>query len=126
MNDAIQALQFIPSDIDRETWLTIGMACKEGGLSFDDYDSWSSTAKSYNQKQCLSVWRSIKEGGVTVATLFYIAKQYGYTPNGDIDHKAVEAEREKSRQRQFQAYAEKAKLAESAEGVKKTNSLLDS
>lgn len=114
MSEAINALQFIPPDIDRETWLTLGMASKDGGLSFYDFDSWSSTASSYNQKQCQSVWRSIKRGGVTVATLFHIAKQYGYKPNGDIDHKAVVVEREKSRQRQIQVNTEKARLAASA------------
>ena len=114
MSSLINALQFIPPDLDRETWLTVGMAGKDGGLTFEDFDLWSSAASSYNAKDVKSVWRSIKGGGVTVATLFHIAKEYGYKPDGEVDYKAIERERVKAKSRQLKLEAERARLAELA------------
>ena len=76
----LYALDFIPSDIQREKWVQIAMALKSDGFDFDIFDTWSSTATNYNSKNAQAVWKSVHAGGVSVGTLFHLAKQYGYTP----------------------------------------------
>ena len=83
MSDAdtiAEALRFVPAD-DRETWLRIGMAVKSdlGDSGFSLWDDWSATASNYKEAAARDVWRSIKTGPVGVGTLFYIARQHGYT-----------------------------------------------
>jgi len=74
----IEALYAIPSDIDRDQWIRIGMALKADGEEFDIFDSWSKSAQNYRQKDALSAWKSFKNGAVGIGTLFYIARQYGW------------------------------------------------
>lgn len=74
------ALRRIPSD-DRDTWVRVGMAIKSAGLGFDVFDEWSQSTASdnYSQRDTKSVWHSFKrEGGVTIGTLFAMAKQHGW------------------------------------------------
>ncbi|MCU7371502.1 DUF927 domain-containing protein [Paucibacter sp. O1-1] len=82
-----EALQCIPPDLDRETWVRLGMAVKAelGADGFELWDAWSSDAKGYSATDARDTWRSIKAGGrVTVGTLFGIAKDYGYCfPDAD-------------------------------------------
>lgn len=77
---AIHALHTIPADCERDTWVRVGMACKDVGVSFDTFDQWSAQGDSYNAKDCLSAWKSFKEGkGVGAGTLFSIAKRHGWS-----------------------------------------------
>lgn len=79
---------------DRDTWVRSAMAAKAAGLDFDDFHDWSSGAGNYrNEAECRSVWNSIKEGGVSDASLFYAAKAAGWT-----DDVTVRTERPQSRQ----------------------------
>lgn len=76
-----QALGCIPPDVDRETWVRLGMAVKAemGADGFELWDTWSSDSKAYNATDARDTWRSIKTGGrVTVGTLFGIAKEHGF------------------------------------------------
>ncbi len=79
---------------DRETWVKTGMAAKAAGLDFDEFHNWSAGAGNYrNEAECRSVWNSIKEGGVTAASLFRDA-----LANGWIDDVAIRPERPQSNQ----------------------------
>lgn len=76
-----QALDYIPPDVDRETWVRVGMAVKAelGTEGFELWDTWSSDAQDYSATAARDTWRSIKPGGrVTVGTLFGIAKDHGF------------------------------------------------
>jgi putative DNA primase/helicase len=76
-----QALGCIPPDVDRETWVRLGMAVKAelGAEGFELWDAWSSDAQGYSATDARDTWRSIKAGGrVTVGTLFGIAKEHGF------------------------------------------------
>ena len=76
------ALRHIPSD-NRETWVRIGMSMKSefGDSSLQLWLEWSRTSESFNEKDALATWKSIRpEGGITIATLFHEAKRYGWTP----------------------------------------------
>jgi len=79
INDIRSALSFIPAD-DRDLWVRLGMAVKSelGDSGFGIWNEWSSTASNYVERDAISVWRSIKQGSVNIATLFYTAKQYGW------------------------------------------------
>jgi putative DNA primase/helicase len=84
--DIINALKYISAE-NREIWLKIGMAIKSklGEAGFDIWDNWSKEGSNYNQKNAETTWRSIdSSGGITVATLFHIAKENGYTPNKPV------------------------------------------
>lgn len=77
---ARDALHWLDASCSREDWVKVGMAAKAGGLSFDDFHSWSASAGNYaNEKDCHTVWKSFSEsGGVTAATLFAMANESGW------------------------------------------------
>lgn len=70
-----------------ETWRDIGYALKSAGLPYELFDEFSSRDESnYNPEKNKELWdRSFKEEGrspdrsVTISTLFWWAKQYGFT-----------------------------------------------
>jgi putative DNA primase/helicase len=77
------AITFIDST-DRDTWIKIGMAIKSelGEAGFDAWDRWSSTADNYSARAAAVSWKSFdNSGGITIATVFGLAKDNGYIPN---------------------------------------------
>lgn len=94
------ALSAIPADVDRDTWVRIAMALKSelGDNAFDMFDAWSQGGASYDSAAARATWRSLKQaGGVTVGTLYAIAKEYGFNPGQHkasvIDHSEIERRR---------------------------------
>jgi hypothetical protein len=78
-----EALKHIPPDLDRHSWVRIGIAIKAalGDAGFQLWDNWSSTGTKYDASQMQAQWRSFPEqGSITAGTLFYFAKQHGWTP----------------------------------------------
>lgn len=76
------ALLHVPPTVDYQTWITIGMALKTGcgDAGFQIWDNWSKPAASYPGSHALRAkWVSFDSGHVTIRTLFYHAKQYGWT-----------------------------------------------
>jgi KaiC/GvpD/RAD55 family RecA-like ATPase len=74
------ALNFIPSD-DRDTWVKMGMAIKSevGENGFPLWDLWSQQWDFYNPRDAKTAWKSFDlNGTVTIATLFYEAKERGW------------------------------------------------
>lgn len=82
MNDAVRALSALHSldpGCARETWVRIGMAAKDAGLSLEDFAQWSSGASNFaSERDCAQVWRSIHDGPVKAATLFSMAFRAGW------------------------------------------------
>ena len=77
---ALDALHFIPADTDRDTWVRTGMAAHAAGLSFEDFDAWSSSAGNYNTAAARDTWRSFKDGkGIGAGTLFRMAADHGWS-----------------------------------------------
>lgn len=79
------ALDFISPDMDRQSWVTVGMAIQselgDGGLSL--FDSWSAGGQTYKESDTRSAWRSFKPAGkTTISTLFHLAKEQGYKSSG--------------------------------------------
>ena len=73
------ALQSIPPDCDRDTWVRAGMAAHAAGLDFEDFDSWSAQAGNYDARAARDTWRSFKAGkGVGAGTLHRMAGEHGH------------------------------------------------
>jgi Primase C terminal 2 (PriCT-2)/BT4734-like, N-terminal domain len=74
------ALQAIPAD-DYETWVQVGMALHSTGEASARalWDTWSMQSDKYDAAMQEQKWASFRaDGGTTIATLFYVAGQYGY------------------------------------------------
>ncbi len=70
-----RALEYICAD-ERETCICVGMAI-HSELNEDGYrlwDDWLKTGSGYNQDDMRRAWNSFKSGSITIATLFYLAK----------------------------------------------------
>lgn len=66
---------------EHDTWLKVGMALKSefGDVAWPMFDQWSRPAENYNARENRSRWRSFKpDGGVTIATLYHLARQGGW------------------------------------------------
>jgi hypothetical protein len=87
--DVQSALDSIPADTNRDEWVQIGMGLHWAGVQIGDtdtafhiWDEWSSQSpeKYKGQQDLVTQWRSFKpDNGVTLGTLFHIAKSYGWT-----------------------------------------------
>ena len=88
-NEVVSALNAINPDIDREHWIKIGMGVHMAAVAvgdiesgFDAWHSWSSRGRKYKGlNDVWGQWKSFtaKEEGITVATVFYYAKEAGWT-----------------------------------------------
>ena len=63
LDRARDALQFIPPDLPRDEWVTVGMAAHAAGLQFDDFNAWSAAAGNYSERDARDTWRSFKPNG---------------------------------------------------------------
>lgn len=93
---ARSAMWSLDPGTDRDTWVRHAMGAKAAGLDFEDFHNWSAGAGNYmNETECRSVWNSIKDGGVTAASLFRAALSAGWS-----DGVKPETERTQSRQKE--------------------------
>ena len=92
---ARKALRFIPPDLPRDKWHTVGRALISAGMTIDDIDEWSSPASNYRgYKDVASAFRTITpEGGTGLGTLLKIAAENGYEPNGKPMQRPAQAPR---------------------------------
>lgn len=107
------ALSFV-SPQDRDVWVKMAMAVKSE-LGQDGewvWMDWSKGADNFNDASAKSVWKGVKPGGkVGIGSLFYEAKQAGWTwdkPERKLSAEELAAIREASRLKAEAAAAEKA------------------
>lgn len=89
------ALSHLSPDVPRHDWAVIGMAVKDGleGDGFALWDEWSQGGATYRAKDARNAWKSFRLGGrVTVGTLFGLALDAGWKPDGEA-RQETEAER---------------------------------
>lgn len=117
------ALQFIPAD-DRETWVSIGNACKTeyGDEGFPIWDEWSQQAATYKAADAKSVWRSLTPGHVRLGTIIKLAGDAGWKRErrelSAEEKRRFKAEAEERRRRAAEAVeADQAKLERMREAV---------
>ncbi|MDD3381581.1 MAG: DUF927 domain-containing protein, partial [Rugosibacter sp.] len=83
------ALRHIAANCSRDEWAKVLAAIKsefDNETGFTLADQWSQTApENYNAKTTRDTWKSVKaSGGVTIGTLFFMAKQNGFVmPKND-------------------------------------------
>lgn len=82
---AADALQHIKSVNNGNEWLQITMAFKAAGGDYDTWNKWCSSLPDASQKYIenreRTRWNSLTAaGGITAKTLFYHAKNHGWTP----------------------------------------------
>ncbi len=93
---ALSALNALDPGCDRETWVRILMAAKAAGLNEYHCDDWSMTAPNYGgAKDFRATWRSIGHGDVQEGTLFFLARESGWTDpaKGQRGHRTAAASR---------------------------------
>jgi len=75
------ALVFVPSD-DYQTWLQVGMALhatQAGEQAYGLWTEWSMQSSKYDPHSQRRTWVNMKpDGGVTLSTIFWMAKQHGW------------------------------------------------
>ncbi|WP_073427101.1 DUF927 domain-containing protein [Paraburkholderia terricola] len=107
------ALGHVPPD-DRDTWVRMAMALKTGfgAEGFDLWHDWSQQAKGFNDGDARDVWKSVKGGKTTLASLFFEAKKYGFDPRAHKAKPVTAAERR--RQQAERAHREAEERADEA------------
>lgn len=80
--DSVASALYYVSPEDRDTWVTMAMAVKNG-LGENGRDlwwQWSEQSEKFKATDAAAVWRSIRsDGGVTVRTLFAEARANGWS-----------------------------------------------
>lgn len=78
------ALSYVSPECGYDDWLRVGMAlhAELGDAGLMVWDSWSARSAKYpGNREVASHWRSFRPGGgVTIATLYGMAKQAGWKP----------------------------------------------
>ncbi|WP_434620349.1 VapE domain-containing protein [Tabrizicola sp. M-4] len=82
------ALAAIYDASDYQEWISIGLALHNvsGGsdLGFQTWCNWAKQDERFSLKEHRAKWRSFKREGVTVATLFKTAMNYGWNPPAPV------------------------------------------
>jgi len=82
----VNALDFIPRNVEYETWRNVGMAIKTAGLSIEIWREWcngqrfSHSAQAWIHEDLQRYWGSFQSSGITWGTVVYLAKENGYVP----------------------------------------------
>lgn len=77
-----KAITYIPTD-DRDIWLQVGMALhatNSGDQAYGLWNEWANQSDKFDLLDQRRVWGSFKPGGVTLSTLFALAKNSGWIP----------------------------------------------
>lgn len=96
MQLAVEAMQALPAESadDYDIWLTIGQSLHSLDESLlEEWDEWSKQSDKYKEGECHKRWLSFsKGGGRGIGSLFYIAKENGWSPPEDHKVKSVDDE----------------------------------
>ena len=96
MQLAVEAMHALPPEAtdDYDIWITIGQSLHSLDESLlDEWDEWSKQSDKYKEGECHKRWLSFsKGGGRGIGSLFYIAKENGWSPPEDHKVKSVDDE----------------------------------
>ena len=86
-SNILSALNAIPvAEVDRATWISVGMALKEEGFPCSIWDDWSKNDSRYHPGECQKKWDSFNGSAAPVkgGTIVQMAKERGWKPfDGD-------------------------------------------
>ena len=80
-DDVRDMLACLPVPDDYDEWLEEGMALKDGGYPFELWDEHSRQSSKYDAAEMRRKWESFKGSGITMGTLFYKARECGWSPS---------------------------------------------
>lgn len=85
--DLLSVLPYIPpSELNYQDWVNVGMALKEAGYTWQDWDDWSRLdSQRYHPGECQRKWDSFHGSAspITGATIVQMAKDRGWRPQSD-------------------------------------------
>lgn len=118
-----EALAFISSDCDRDTWVYVGMGVHDelGEDGWALWDDWSAEADSYKPADARAVWKSFEPGGGRgFGSVVDLAKKGGFDPRmkGKAPTKEAIMEREAKRAERAAVHAAEEALEAIAAVVK--------
>ncbi len=79
----LSALNSIPvAELDRASWINVGMALKESGCPVTVWDEWSRNDKRYHKGECARLWSGFRgtSNPVKAGTIVQMAKERGWSP----------------------------------------------
>lgn len=98
-DELLLALKYIPNN-HRDEWLKVGMALKNSTLpkAYEWWNEWSKSAQKYNESDQMRTWSSFKttSEGITIATIFHLAKENGYIKSSPDEISVPNVENEES------------------------------
>ncbi|MGB1076678.1 MAG: AAA family ATPase, partial [Bdellovibrionales bacterium] len=78
-HDIHEILSYISPDIAYDDWLYVGMALHAEGYGLSIWEEWSAKGSKYKSGECSQKWNGFDgNGGISIGSLIYIAKQNGY------------------------------------------------
>lgn len=83
---ALEVLAHIRARDDYDGWLRVGMALHsiDPGL-LTSWVEWSRGSKHFDEEECLKKWTSFKGSGVTIGTLYHLAREDGWSGPKHLD-----------------------------------------
>ena len=74
------ALDFLDPDLEHDSWVRVGMALKSGlgDVGLELWEEWSAGGNKWKAGECATRWRSFQRIGVSLGTLFHMAKNAGW------------------------------------------------
>lgn len=90
--DLTKLLEYIdPSVLTYQEWLNVGMALKHEGYTAADWDAWSKRdGTRYHPGECFKKWNTFEGSGITGATITQLAKEHGWVPNSNKEHRELD------------------------------------
>ena len=79
----LSALKYINvAEVDRATWISVGMALKEEGYPCSIWDDWSQSDPRYHPGECEKKWEGFNGTATPVkgGTIVQLAKERGWMP----------------------------------------------
>ncbi len=76
---ARRMLDFInPSTLTYDEWLAVGMALKNIGMDYSDWEQWSRSDDRFRDGECQYKWNGFDRDGYDIGTLYHFATPNGY------------------------------------------------
>lgn len=76
---ARRMLDFInPSTLTYDEWLAVGMALKNIGMDYSDWEHWSRHDDRFKDGECQYKWNGFNRDGYDIGTLYHFAAPNGY------------------------------------------------
>lgn len=81
----IEALKHIdPASLSYQEWVNVGMALRQEGYSWIEWDVWSRSDRRYHAGECERKWASFNGAAfpITGGTIIQLARENGWSPSG--------------------------------------------